>query len=141
MTQECRRWNPIRFSVSLHFTDAISINPSFVKWFTSSFLQQPQALSSNTPPVFVSFFFSFSFFFFSTIYKVTLKRSPRTKTFCFHLRMCAQHSLVCIALIRKSLVLIPFRKRKFSWCLCVQKTVENLTENYETARMVIFCLE
>ena len=68
------------------------------------FLQQPQALSRNTPHVFVSFFFSFSFSFSSTICKVTTERSPRNFLSLFAC-VCvpARHSLVCSVLICYSL--------------------------------------
>ena len=87
---------------------------SFHFHYTDFFYSSRQVLSSNTLHVIL---FSFFFFFsFSTICKVTLERSPRTKCFVFIcVCVCAQHSLVCIALIRKSLVLIPFL------CVCVYR--------------------
>ena len=84
----------------LHYLKGINLGKFLNILFTTSalilppcvdltFLQQPQALSSNTPPVFVSFFSFSSFsFFFSTICKVTIERSPRTKMFLF--------SFVCV---------------------------------------------
>ena len=56
--------------------------------FKVSFLQQPQALSRNTPHVFFSFSFSFFFSFFSTICKVTTERSPRNFLSFFSVCVC-----------------------------------------------------
>ena len=103
------------------------------------FLQQPQALSRNTPHVFVSFFFSFfSFFFslFSTICKVTTQRSLRNflSLFAF-VCMGAWHSLVCSVLICQSLF-------SFFSSVCGRKTLcETLQKPMkQRSYMVTVCL-
>ena len=64
------------------------------------FLQQPQALSRNTPHVFVSFFSSFSSFSFSTICKVATERSLRNFLSLFaYVCVHARRSLVCSVLV------------------------------------------
>ena len=91
-------------------------------------LQQPQALSRNTPHLFL--FSSFSFSFFSTMPKVTTERSPRNFLFLFaYVCVRALHNLVCSVLVFKLflsyyyyIVYIPFLS------VCVRKRLrENPT--------------
>ena len=102
------------------------------------FLKQPQALSRNTPHVFVSFFFFsfFSFFLFSTICKVTTQRSLRNFLSLFAcVCMGAWHSLVCNVLIYQSLFL-------FFSSVCGRKTLcETLQKPMkQRSYMVTVCL-
>ena len=97
------------------------------------FLQQPQALSRNTPHVFVSFF---SFSFSSTICKVTTERSSRNFLSLFAcVCVCAWHSLVCSVLICQSLF-------SFLSSVCGQKTLcETLLKPMKKPScMVTLCL-
>ena len=102
------------------------------------FLQQPQALSRNTPHVFVSlFFFFFSFFsLFSTICKVTTQRSLCNFLSLFAcVCMGAWQSLVCSVLICQSLF-------SFFSSVCGRKTLCKTLQKPMKQRsyMVTVCL-